>query len=280
MASGNKYTALTGGGAGALDAVDGAALVDGDIAIVMTSGLLYFYELDADSALAEASPGVIAPDTNAGDKRWVLQRTPTDNSIPVGTILPWIGGYFTNNANAGFTSVLGNDYAALNAYVNADGYYGCNGAELNLPGSAIYNGAGRYLPNLSDDRFLMGSTAAGSIGGSSTMAHTHDYNHAHNTVDFTLTATHIPAHRHPSVAAGSGSAGVGLTYLANNGLSSSNTVADALAAYGGPYGGGTAHNHGITVSVLNTYGSSNTQAASNAENRPKFLACLYMQKAI
>jgi hypothetical protein len=35
--------------------------------------VLYIYLLDVDSAAAEASPNVIAPDTNAGDKRWILQ---------------------------------------------------------------------------------------------------------------------------------------------------------------------------------------------------------------
>ena len=72
MVNGYKFTALTGGGSGALDAQDGAALVDKDIAIVMESGSIYFYELDASSGAAENSPSVIEPDTNAGDKRWLL----------------------------------------------------------------------------------------------------------------------------------------------------------------------------------------------------------------
>ena len=72
-------TALTGGGAGALDAVDGAnrgdtnPLQDGDAAFVMASGSLYAYLGDIDSALPESSPGVIRPDTNAGDFRWIQQ---------------------------------------------------------------------------------------------------------------------------------------------------------------------------------------------------------------
>jgi len=66
---------LTGGGA-ALDGIDGARLLDGDggLVIVDDSGTVYFgpYRLDADSAAAEASPSIISPDTNAGDKRWLL----------------------------------------------------------------------------------------------------------------------------------------------------------------------------------------------------------------
>lgn len=70
--------ALTGGGDGALDAIDGSLLKDGDSAYVdiPATQIHYVYELDADSAAAESSPGVIAPDSNAGDKRWVLMAQP------------------------------------------------------------------------------------------------------------------------------------------------------------------------------------------------------------
>jgi len=63
---------LIGGGADALDAIDGALLSDGDHALVATLTGHYVYVLDADSAATEISPSVIAPDSNAGDKRWLL----------------------------------------------------------------------------------------------------------------------------------------------------------------------------------------------------------------
>ena len=74
---------LIGGGAGALDAIDGAALVDKEIAIVvMPLGYTYVYTLDADSGAAESSPDIIAPDANPGNKRWILNgivpADPTD----------------------------------------------------------------------------------------------------------------------------------------------------------------------------------------------------------
>jgi hypothetical protein len=64
--------ALTGGGAGALDAIDGADLSDKDAAVVVLSTGVYHYHLDATSAASENSPYIIAPDDNPGDKRWVL----------------------------------------------------------------------------------------------------------------------------------------------------------------------------------------------------------------
>ena len=69
-----KKTALTGGGATTLDGVDGAALVDGNLAFVTYGDVIYHYILDDDSGAAESSPDVIAPDTNPGNKRWILQH--------------------------------------------------------------------------------------------------------------------------------------------------------------------------------------------------------------
>jgi len=65
---------LTGGAAGALDAINGADLSDKDGAVVITPTEIYHYTLDADSGAAEDPPRVIAPDTNPGDKRWLLRR--------------------------------------------------------------------------------------------------------------------------------------------------------------------------------------------------------------
>jgi len=66
-------TALTGGTLDALDGIDGANLLDGDVAYVYVNGIKYEYVLDDDSGAAEDVPNVIVPDTNAGDKRWILQ---------------------------------------------------------------------------------------------------------------------------------------------------------------------------------------------------------------
>jgi hypothetical protein len=76
-------TALTGGGAGALDAIDGNELSDLDIAHVFVNGTLYVYQLDADSGLTESVPDRIVPDTNPGTKVWVLVK---DYSVWEGVI--------------------------------------------------------------------------------------------------------------------------------------------------------------------------------------------------
>lgn len=68
-------TSLIGGGSGALDKIDGAALAAGDGAMVITPTGMLAYTLDATSGAAESSPGIITPDTNAGTKRWILVST-------------------------------------------------------------------------------------------------------------------------------------------------------------------------------------------------------------
>ena len=73
-------TGLTGGTAGTLDEIDGAGLANGDVAVVVLiddatyGNALMVYVLDSDSAASEAPPDVIAPDDNAGNKRWLLVK--------------------------------------------------------------------------------------------------------------------------------------------------------------------------------------------------------------
>ena len=63
-------TTRTGGGATALDSIDGNSLVDGDFGYVTISGIsLEVYKLKAGSA---SPPGSFPPATNPGTKRWEL----------------------------------------------------------------------------------------------------------------------------------------------------------------------------------------------------------------
>ena len=99
--------------------------------------------------------------------------------VPVGTIVAFSGGYFTGANNTGtWTDVLGNTIATVNSYVASSGFVVCDGTAPNDPASPIFDTTAKYLPNLTDSRFLQGSTAAGTIGGSNS---------------FTLSATNLPA---------------------------------------------------------------------------------------
>ena len=77
------FQVLTGGAAGALDAIDDSVLTDKDMAIGDDGAAQGFlYEYDDDSVLAEDSPNVIAPDSGTG--RWILQLM---SAFPKSTVM-------------------------------------------------------------------------------------------------------------------------------------------------------------------------------------------------
>lgn len=212
----------------------------------------------------------------------VSQDDLTYGFVPVGSVLAYVPGYFTSGANAGFTVQMAsaNTAAGVNALLNSKGFYVCNGAALNDALSGIFNGSGRYLPNLTDDRFLMGDTAAGGIGG----ANSSDISHVHSTGDFTLAAAHIPSHTHTitvnsagahthTFSVGESNAAYPLplhatdldTRFEGKTNSAGNHTHTASAS---SVGGGSAHNHGNTGSA----------GSSTFENRPTFLSCFYIMR--
>jgi len=199
--------------------------------------------------------------------------------VPVGTVVFVIPGYFTNGSNGGFTSSL-NTVALLNAEYNSLGWYCCNGAACNVAGSPFYDGAGRYLPNITDSRWIRGYTTAGAIGGSNTdshshtLAHTHSMAHTHTTGNVTLGTTQIPPHYHGSSATTSSDTRARGTDAYTAAAAGSNT---------GTTGGGSYHNHGTTSASS----ASSTGAASTANtgavvtsNEPQFINGIAMQRVI
>ena len=132
--------------------------------------------------------------------------------LPVGSIIPFVPGSFGDGSNGTFTNRIGagNTIANVNLLLNQYGWYVCDGSAINIANSPIFNGAGRFLPNLTDSRFIQGSTTAGSIGGSTTNSHTHTVtsnvsvsNHADHTHSVTSNvsvsqqpAFNVPSHRH------------------------------------------------------------------------------------
>jgi len=89
-----KY-ALTGGSGTSVDGINGNQLNDGDVCFATIAGTLYPYLLNASSGQAENAPYVICPDTNAGNKRWILQGcsySPTRLGIEASDTTNQIGG--------------------------------------------------------------------------------------------------------------------------------------------------------------------------------------------
>lgn len=115
------FSSLTGGTDDSyLDYFDGNDLADGDFAFGIVSGKKHNYVLDADSAATENSPYIISPDSNAGDKRWVLVA-------PVGPMSRVKAGRSTTQSisNATWTTVVFDDEEQdiLSEYNNATGIF-------------------------------------------------------------------------------------------------------------------------------------------------------------
>lgn len=202
---------------------------------------------------------------------------------PVGTIVAWVGGYFGDYYNGSYTSVLSADtIAAANSYLNPQGWYVCNGAMVNKATSPIWNAATRHLPNLTDDRFLMGSTAvsATAFGGSNTLTdHTHALSgsvaaeaaHTHSIAG--VTVANESAHSH--TWGGHWSIDDARYVDGGNGDGSGNTYSDSIASIGywgtgwAPYGyretgdDSPDHSHGLSDAYFAENRGSNVGLAGS-----------------
>lgn len=206
-----------------------------------------------------------------------------DTIIPIGAIVAWMPGYFADTANGTFTHQLiaTNDVAGANGYLNDPaaplGWAVCDGAAPNDADSPIFNAAGRHLPNLTDDRFLMGDTVAGGLGGSNMML-----DHQHSTASGgSLTAEgqtysgsvtsgdDSPDHTHSEEGWGA------LTGYQGSGSGNVQTKNTG--------GANTRHQH--SVSISHTHAASSVSgtigggvAPTSTENRPQYLSCFYIMR--
>src|SRR5690606_3579764 len=106
---------------------------------------------------------------------------------PVGTIIAYAPGYYAAGGNGGGWSHVGpsaNTVTAVNNYLPVN-WRVCDGTAPNDADSPIFNSAGRFLPDLTGSRFVMGNTSAGTAGGN-----------ANNLK--TLTTPELPGHTHPA----------------------------------------------------------------------------------
>lgn len=165
----------------------------------------------------------------------------TLGTAPMGSIVGWCPGYFADGSNGGFVAGLGtvNTVASQNSFLNPFGWYVCDGAAPNEPTSTIWNAADRYLPDLTDSRFLQGDTGVldeAVTVGANTMAHTH-------------------ACDPPATTSGGPSSATKVAYL---------TPSWQAATAG--------HTHSLDIA------SFASDVASNAENRPVFLGLFFIAR--
>jgi hypothetical protein len=200
-------------------------------------------------------------------------------AVPVGSILPWIGGYFGTNANTAYTSVLASadTVVAANTYLNALGYYVCDGTALNIADSPVWNAANRYLPNLTDERFLMGTTAVTvtANGGSNVMTdHTHSsVSVSGNKNQFDTTGgghNHgVRIWRDPNI---NDAASTSACAIASGLGNFSNTLVNT-DIYGVWAVESSNHSHAWTGTFSASGSAGSGSAPASTDNRPKYMKC-------
>lgn len=246
---------------------------------------------------------VVAPDASttkvwtsggsSADPSWQPPSAP--GAVPVGSILFWQGGYYSDGSNGSFTNVIGNTVANVNALLNGAGYYVCDGAALNDAGSSIFNGAGRHLPNLTDSRFIMGSTSAGSTGGENTNSHTHSV--TSNVTVATQPTFTVDSHTHTEGSFGAQFNSANATTMIWKSISGMTSWGDDELFHVTGAGGdsGTNSTTGIKVAGTSATASVNTTTRtasvaltnnavtsgtpSDTENRPLFLSGFFIMRS-
>jgi len=221
---------------------------------------------------------------NATDMETALQEI---GPIPIGVVIPWLPGYFNSDQSA-FTGVS----ITLQA-----GWKECDGTVLNDANSPIYNGAGRYLPKIDDDRFLMGTNVlSGDLrgGNNDTMAHTHGFTQptAHGITQPTFT---YPNHKH-QIMHWVNSTNYWHTYdsegldVRMNASSPFGTESPANIAWRDPGNDDTYYSKtdgsgscsiGTQVALSNNHSGGSVNAVSESrtdKNMPKYLSCKYIQR--
>lgn len=166
-------------------------------------------------------------------------------SIPVGSIIAWLGGSFADNANGTFSEATINGTAMtsdanINGFLAGYGFLQCNGQLVNESGTPFNT---RYVPKLTDDRFLEGGSYTGaggdSVGGSG------------GESSVTLTTAQMPVHGH--------------SY--NNFLSNGSSPTGGVGGY---------YSTSCNNFRVNTGPTGNAGSGAPHENRPKYLTVHYI----
>lgn len=254
---------------------DQAFATDDQIEIRLTKGTLdgFFQRVELLDEDDMATDSALVPASQQSIKAYI-----NDHAYqPTGMISAWNPGYFTATANGGtYTDVLGNTVAGANTYLNPYGWYVCDGTELELTGTPIFNAAGRFLPDLTDSRFLQGSTVAGAVGGSNTMVN-HNHSASAGTIYISTSGGHKHRTPHRNMVGGSDVTNLASYQGTNYGSASATRSVSTGRNY---YTDTVSHSHSNAYFYGYVGNGAADPSANTTENRPLYLNCFYIIKAI
>jgi hypothetical protein len=203
-----------------------------------------------------------------------------DGRVPLGGVIPVIGSYSSANNLGTFTTASGIPDILT---ISEDGFMRCQGQIIPTDQEAKLSG---YVPNISDERFIQGSTTAGFA----TVINLSAVNQGNNFIR--LTVGNMPSHNHGGVTGGESSHTHGLTGLSGSfssasipgggqtgvagslifaGINSDNIprlveITGTVSLSGGSIGSGSNHNHSIS-----SQGNNDT-----FDVRPKYINAIYL----
>ena len=215
--------------------------------------------------------------------------------VLVGAVMAWIPGYYTSSANTGYAQVLAvaDTVASANSFLNPLGFAVCDGSALNDIDSPIWNATGRNLPNLTDSRFIQGSSTVGgtSQAGSNVLT---DHTHAPGTMAVALNHTHADVSVYGSIGSTDGGHAHACMCVRNASASNGGGVSvatctilaydytnDMIWAMSNSSGHGHtfslgAYGQAYSASVTPTGNVGSGSAANLTNNLPKYLKCFYI----
>lgn len=212
-----------------------------------------------------------------------LTATKFYGRVPIGSVIPVLGVYQSTSNGGTFTSAS----LPSSGSITDDGFQRCDGAIINNV-SSIFNG--KYSPDLTGNRFLMGSTSAGTLGGntnnqitissSNLPTHTHDISHTHTgsttSQNTSTTSGHSADHSHGASMWNTTFndayfvPGGGSPLRTNNTGGTSN---DHTHTY--------AHTHAISTSTQSTTTSGNGGFSNTAiDIRPLYISVVYLIRVL
>lgn len=232
------------------------------------------------------------------------------SQFPICGICSFIGGYFSDSNNGGFINILGNTVFDVNTYLSSVDTTGvtlfkvCDGSSPNDPNSPIYNTASKHLPNLTDDRFLCGSTTWGSTvdgmglsGNNNIKDHQHVFslNVKYDTAIINTNHSHIVklysgshSHSHSQILKdieGNHScyspdgSNITMDYLYWNSTGTGNIDHTVKVTLGNISGGATVSlNHTHTAFSFGASVNATDPIVISVDNRPSFLSCFFIQR--
>jgi microcystin-dependent protein len=163
--------------------------------VIMICGIPY-YEVNGEAFKEEVRkmPAIMGIDYKFDQTN--TQAEVGGGSVPVGTILSISQGYFEDGLNNGFTPIgaSGNTIADMNAWLGANhpSWSVCDGTAPADQDSPVWDDVSKHLPNLTNNRFICGSTSAGASGG---------------TENISLSTNNLPQHKHNLASKSTGSGG-------------------------------------------------------------------------